>query len=199
MNSTDNIKTLLKTSISVKKEILRNEDIIKNLSDVIQSISQAIKKNNFIFFCGNGGSAADAQHIAAELTGKFKIERKSLKGVVLGSNLSSMTAIANDYGYDEVFSRELSGIGSKGDILIVYSTSGNSVSIVNALKVAKKLGIASILFTGESGGLCKDIADINICVPSNDTARIQESHITLSHIILELFEERVYKTQLEGP
>jgi len=189
MNAINNIKILLKTSISVKEEILQNEEIIKNLSTAIQSISLAIKTNNFIFFCGNGGSAADAQHIAAELTGRFKINRKSLKGVVLGSNLSSITAIANDYGYDDVFSRELSAMGSNGDILIAYSTSGNSESVVNALKVAKKIGITSIIFTGENGGLCKDIADINICVPSNDTARIQESHITLSHIMLEVFEK----------
>tara|TARA_B110000196_G_scaffold299753_1_gene292610 strand:- start:2880 stop:3455 length:576 start_codon:yes stop_codon:yes gene_type:complete len=189
MNDINTIKTLLKTSISVKEEILQNEKIIKNLSKAIQFISLAIKKNNFIFFCGNGGSAADAQHIAAELTGRFKIERKSLKGIVLGSNLSSMTAIANDYGYDDVFSRELSGMGSKGDVLIAYSTSGNSGNVVKALRIAKKIGITSIIFTGEDGGLCKDIADINICVPSNDTARIQESHIALSHIMLEVFEQ----------
>ena len=125
MSNSDNIKILLKNSISTKEEILQDETIIKNISNVIQSIELALQKNKFIFFCGNGGSAADAQHMAAELTGRFKIERKSLKGVVLGSNFSSITAIANDYGYDDVFSREIYGMGSKGDLLISYSTSGN--------------------------------------------------------------------------
>lgn len=189
MDYSDNIKILLKKSISLKKEILKDKNILKKISDVIQLIDLSVKNNHFIYFCGNGGSAADAQHIAAELTGRFKIERESLKGVVLGSNFSSMTAIANDYGYDEVFSRELSGMGSKGDLLIAYSTSGNSQNIVNAIGVAKTIGVKSIIFTGKNGGLCKDIADISICVPSNDTARIQESHIAISHIMLEIFED----------
>lgn len=189
MDYSDSIKILLKKSISLKKEILKDKNILKKISDVIQLIDLSVKNNHFIYFCGNGGSAADAQHIAAELTGRFKIERESLKGVVLGSNFSSMTAIANDYGYDEVFSRELSGMGSKGDLLIAYSTSGNSQNIVNAIGVAKTIGVKSIIFTGKNGGLCKDIADISICVPSNDTARIQESHIAISHIMLEIFED----------
>ena len=191
MNDNDNIKFLLKTSVSIKEKILKNEEIIQNLSKVIESISVAISNNKFIFFCGNGGSAADAQHIAAELTGRFKIERRSLKGVVLGSNLSSMTAIANDYSYNDVFSRELSGMGSEGDVLIAYSTSGNSKNIINAIKTANKIGLTSIIFTGENGGLSKDIASIKICVPSNDTARIQEVHIALSHIMLEIFEKNL--------
>lgn len=189
MSNSDNIKILLKNSISTKEKILLDETIIKNISNVIQSIELAIQKNKFIFFCGNGGSAADAQHIAAELTGRFKIERKSLKGIVLGSNFSSITAIANDYGYDDVFSREIYGMGSKGDLLISYSTSGNSKNVINAIKAAKEIGIKSIIFTGKDGGSAKELSDISICIPSNNTARIQESHITISHIILEIFEE----------
>ncbi len=185
----NNIKSILKDSITTKEEILSDEKIIANLLDIINHIKTTINNNNFIFFCGNGGSAADAQHVAAELTGRFKTERRSLKGVVLGSNLSSITAIANDYDYNQVFSRELFGLASKDDLLIAYSTSGNSQNVVNAIKAAKKIGLKSILFTGIDGGMAKDIVDIAICVPSNNTARIQEAHITLSHIMLDIFEE----------
>ncbi len=185
----NNIKSILKDSIATKEKILNDEKIIVDLSYVINHIKTAINNNNFIFFCGNGGSAADAQHVAAELTGRFKTERRSLRGVVLGSNLSSITAIANDYDYNQVFSRELSGLASKDDLLIAYSTSGNSQNVVNAIKVAKKIGLKSIIFTGRDGGMAKDIVDVAICVPSENTARIQEAHITLSHIMLDIFEE----------
>ena len=139
----NNIKSILKDSITTKEEILSDEKIIANLLDIINHIKTTINNNNFIFFCGNGGSAADAQHVAAELTGRFKTERRSLKGVVLGSNLSSITAIANDYDYNQVFSRELFGLASKDDLLIAYSTSGNSQNVVNAIKAAKKIGLNS--------------------------------------------------------
>ena len=185
----NNIKSILKDSITTKEKILNDEKIIADLSYVINHINTTINNNNFIFFCGNGGSAGDAQHVAAELTGRFKKERRSLKGVVLGSNLSSITAIANDYDYNQVFSRELSGLASKDDLLIAYSTSGNSQNVVNAIKTAKKIGLKSIIFTGKDGGMAKDIVDVAICVPSENTARIQEAHITLSHIMLDIFEE----------
>jgi D-sedoheptulose 7-phosphate isomerase len=189
----ENIKSLIQSSIDVKKEIINNDETIKALTEVVNSINITVENNNFIFFCGNGGSAADAQHISAELTGRFKAERRPLKSLVLGSNFSSLTAIANDYSYDKIFSRELLGLGSKNDLLIAYSTSGNSKNIVNTINTAKKIGLKSIIFTGKQGGSAKEIADIAICVPSDDTARIQESHITLSHIMLEIFEKSFFK------
>ena len=162
MNNIESIRILLEKSISVKKEIIHNKNIVKKIANVIQLIDLVIKNNNCIYFCGNGGSAADAQHIAAEFTGRFKIERKSLKAVMLGANLSSITAISNDYGYDDVFSREIDGLGSKGDLLICYSTSGNSKNVIKAIKMAKEIGMKSVILTGENGGLSKDLADISI-------------------------------------
>jgi len=185
----EKIKSILESSINTKKSIIENEELLNNIQKAINLCIETIHNNNFIFFCGNGGSAADAQHISAELTGRFKQERKPLKGIVLGSNFSSMTAIANDYGYNDVFSRELTGLASENDLLICYTTSGNSENIIHVLKTAKELGIRSILFTGMSGGLSKDFSHISICIPSEDTARIQESHIALSHTMFEIFED----------
>jgi D-sedoheptulose 7-phosphate isomerase len=183
------IKSILKDSINTKESILKDKEAIISIEKIVEACFKTISNNGYIFFCGNGGSAADAQHLAAELTGKFKTDRKPLKGIVLGSNLSSITAIGNDYSFEDVFSRELEGLGSSNDLLICYSTSGNSKNIISALKSANKLDIMSVLFSGDTGGDAKKYADISICIPSNVTARIQESHITLSHIVFEIFEE----------
>ena len=183
------IKSILKDSINTKELILQNEDILNLISSAVELCFKTISEDKSIFFCGNGGSAADAQHLAAELTGKFKIDREPLKGIVLGSNFSSITAIGNDYSFDDIFSRELKGLGRDKDLLICYTTSGNSKNVIKAMNMAKDLNIKSILFTGIDGGDAKKYADIAICVPSKVTARIQESHITLSHIIFEIFEE----------
>ena len=186
----DKILKLLNDSINTKSKLISDNTFISNVEQAVSFCFETIANGNTIFFCGNGGSAADAQHIAAELTGKFKNDRKPLKGIVLGSNFSSLTAIGNDYSFDDVFSRELNGLGKKGDLLIAYSTSGNSKNIIKALEVSKKLNINSILMVGKNGNQAASFADIVISIPSGVRARIQEAHITVSHIIFEIFEEK---------
>jgi D-sedoheptulose 7-phosphate isomerase len=144
---------------------------------------QTLKNGNKILICGNGGSAADAQHFAAELTGRYKSERISLPAIALTTDTSAITAIGNDYGYDEVFARQLSGVGNSGDLLIGISTSGNSTNILKALKIAKQKGIKTAGLSGKGGGEMNSLCDINVVVPSNDTARIQEMHILIIHTI----------------
>ena len=186
----DKIIKLLNDSIETKSKLISDDVFMENLERAINYCLKTITEGNTIFFCGNGGSAADAQHIAAELTGKFKNDREPLSGIVLGSNFSSLTAIGNDYSFDSVFSRELSGLGKKGDLLIAYTTSGKSKNVIKALETAKNLNINSILMVGQNGNESANIADVVISIPSKITARIQESHITVSHIIFEIFEEK---------
>ena len=165
--------------------------------DVIQLMAErckeALKSGNKVLFCGNGGSAADAQHLAAELIGRFQKERRSLASVALTTDTSILTAVANDYGYDEVFARQVEGLGRSGDVLIGISTSGNSANVVKAALKARDTGMHTIAFTGEGGGKLKDICDITFAVPSKVTARIQEMHIMVGHIICELVEEEYDK------
>jgi len=162
------------------------------ISEVVLQISRALNKNNKIFLCGNGGSAADAQHLAAEFTGKFKFDRKPLDATALHTNSSSLTAIANDYSYDFVFARELEAHSSPGDILIGISTSGNSRNIVKAIRYAHKNGIVVIALTGAKDSLMGNLADITLRVPSNSTPRIQEFHILIGHIICEIVEKSIF-------
>ena len=165
--------------------------------DVIQLMAErckeALKAGNQVLFCGNGGSAADAQHLAAELIGRFQKERRSLASIALTTDTSILTAVANDYGYDEVFARQVEGLGRSGDVLIGISTSGNSANVVKAALKARDTGMHTIAFTGEGGGKLKDICDITFAVPSKVTARIQEMHIMVGHIICELVEEEYDK------
>lgn len=165
--------------------------------DVIQLMAErckkALKSGNKVLFCGNGGSAADAQHLAAELIGRFQKERRSLASVALTTDTSILTAVANDYGYDEVFARQVEGLGRSGDVLIGISTSGNSANVVKAALKARDTGMHTIAFTGEGDGKLKDICDITFAVPSKVTARIQEMHIMVGHIICELVEEEYDK------
>lgn len=165
--------------------------------DVIQLMAErckeALKSGNKVLFCGNGGSAADAQHLAAELIGRFQKERRSLASVALTTDTSILTAVANDYGYDEVFARQVEGLGRSGDVLIGISTSGNSANVVKAALKARDTGMHTIAFTGEGGGKLKDICDVTFAVPSKVTARIQEMHIMVGHIICELVEEEYDK------
>ncbi|WP_295247070.1 D-sedoheptulose 7-phosphate isomerase [Veillonella sp.] len=166
--------------------------------DVIQLMAErckeALKAGNKVLFCGNGGSAADAQHLAAELIGRFQKERRSLASIALTTDTSILTAVANDYGYDEVFARQVEGLGRSGDVLIGISTSGNSANVVKAALKARDTGMHTIAFTGEGGGKLKDICDITFAVPSKVTARIQEMHIMVGHIICELVEEEYDKS-----
>ena len=144
-----------------------------------------LKNGNKILLCGNGGSAADAQHIAAELTGRYKSERRGLPGIALTTDTSALTAIANDYGYNRIFDRQVEALAAKGDLLIGISTSGNSKNIISAFKVAKALGCACIGFSGRDGGEMNEVCDLNIVVPSNDTPRIQEMHILIGHTLCQ--------------
>ena len=164
----------------------------QRLTDVVDVISKAFQDGNKVLFCGNGGSAADAQHLAAEFSGRFYKDRKALPAEALHCNTSYLTAVANDYSYDVIYARLVDGIGVKGDVLLGFSTSGNSVNIIKAFETAKEKGIITIGFTGERGGEMKKISDHLFNVPSNDTPRIQESHILLGHIICQLVEEKVF-------
>lgn len=166
---------------------------LKEQADIIEVIAQiwidTIKSGNKVIFCGNGGSAADSQHLAAELMGKYKLDRKPLPALSLTCNSSSLTAIGNDYGHDFIFSRQLEAIGVKGDVVVGLSTSGNSKNVIEAIKVAKGKGIKTIAFTGKNGGEMANIADIVLKVPSNITNNIQELHIAAGHIICGVVED----------
>jgi D-sedoheptulose 7-phosphate isomerase len=188
----EKIKNIIQASINTKQQILENEELLATILKVVNAVEHALKKGNRIYFCGNGGSAADAQHLAAEFSGRFYTDRKALPAEALHCNTSYITAVANDYSYDVVYSRLIDGIGQTGDILIGLSTSGNSGNIVKAFEVAKEKGIITVGFTGLSGGVMKSISDYLINVPSSDTPRIQESHITIGHIICQLVEEKYF-------
>jgi D-sedoheptulose 7-phosphate isomerase len=188
----EKIRQIIHASIETKEKIFSDATLIDTIGKVVDLITIAFKNRNRVYFCGNGGSAADAQHLAAEFSGRFYTDRKALPAEALHCNTSYLTAVANDYGYDVVYSRMIDGIGEKGDVLIGLSTSGNSENIINAFEVAKTKGIVTIAFTGETGGKMKELADYLINVPSKDTPRIQESHITIGHIICQLVEENLY-------
>lgn len=188
----DKIKSIISASIDTKQKVLADEKIIKTVGNCVDLIVTAFKNGNKVLFCGNGGSAADAQHLAAEFSGRFYTDRDALPAEALHCNTSYLTAVANDYSYDVIYSRLVKGIGNKGDVLIGLSTSGNSKNIIAAFEVAREKGITTIGFTGESGGKMKTISDYLINVPSNDTPRIQESHILLGHIICQLVEEKYF-------
>ena len=188
----EQIKNIVQSSINVKQEVLQNEDLLKTVKDCITVIVKAFKAGNKVLFCGNGGSAADAQHLAAEFSGRFYTDRDSLPSEALHCNSSYLTAVANDYSYDVIYSRLLKGMGNKGDVLVGLSTSGTSKNIYNAFEVAKEKGMITIAFTGATGGTLKALSDYLINVPSTDTPRIQESHILLGHIICQLVEAEYF-------
>lgn len=189
---TSTIKSIIEASIATKQSVLADEALLSRISDVTDLIADCFKNGGKVLFCGNGGSAADAQHLSAEFSGRFYTDRNPLPSEALHCNTSYMTAVANDYGYDVVYSRIVKGMGKKGDVLVSLSTSGNSLNIINAMKQATELGMINVALTGQSGGKMKDLADHLINVPSTDTPRIQESHITIGHIICQLVEERLF-------
>jgi len=186
---TERIASIIKESIEVKQAILADESLQSKISALVDLTVNALKKGNRLWFCGNGGSAADAQHLAAEFSGRFYKDRKALPAEALHCNTSYLTAVANDYSYDVIYSRLVEGITSLGDILYGFSTSGNSGNICKAFESAKNMGVISIGFTGNTGGKMKDLSDILINVPSSVTPRIQEAHIMIGHILCELSEE----------
>ncbi len=183
------IETIIQESINVKQLILSNKALVQKIEDGVNLLFQTFKQGNKVWFCGNGGSAADAQHLAAEFSGRFYKDRKALPSEALHCNTSYLTAVANDYSYDVIYSRMIEGIASRGDVLVGLSTSGNSSNIVKAFEVCKTIGVHTVAFTGETGGRMKDLSDLLINVPSTITPRIQECHITIGHIICELVEE----------
>ena len=188
----EKIRQIIQASIATKEQILKDARLIDTIGKVADLVTSAFKNGNRVYFCGNGGSAADAQHLAAEFSGRFYTDRKALPAEALHCNTSYLTAVANDYGYDVVYARMIDGIGEKGDVLIGLSTSGNSENIIKAFEVARKKEMINIAFTGETGGKMKELADHLINVPSKDTPRIQESHITIGHIICQMVEEKYF-------
>jgi len=190
----EKIKNIIAASIETKQQVLQNEELLKTICDVVKVIVTAFKNGNRVYFCGNGGSAADAQHLAAEFSGRFYTDRKALPAEALHCNTSYLTAVANDYGYDVVYSRMIDGIGQKGDVLVGLSTSGNSANIIKAFETAKEKGMITVAFTGITGGQMKSVSDFLINIPSTDTPRIQESHIMVGHIICQLAEEKLFDT-----
>jgi D-sedoheptulose 7-phosphate isomerase len=189
----EKIKDIIRASIDVKQQIFQNELMIQTIVGVVDVIAAGLQGYNRVYFCGNGGSAADAQHLAAELSGRFYKDRKALPAEALHCNTSYLTSVANDYSFDMIYARLIEGIGHKGDVLVGLSTSGNSANIVKAFEVAKEKGITTVGLTGLSGGAMKAVTDHLINVPSIDTPRIQESHIMIGHIICQLVEEKLFE------
>ena len=192
MNNQDLIKRNINDSLSVKQELLNSDQLIDQVVEIADLIVQTFKNGNKLLFCGNGGSAADAQHLAAEFSGRYYLNRPPLHAEALHTDTSFMTAVANDFSFEEVYARLIQGIGKKGDILIGMSTSGNSKNVLLALKQAKEQNITTIGFTGEKGENMKAYCDLMLHIPSNDTPRIQECHLMLGHAICELVEKKLF-------
>ena len=190
--SLQEIKTIIEGSIEVKQALLNDQRLVTEIEKIVLAIADAFKKGNAVYFAGNGGSAADAQHLAAEFSGRFYKDRKALPSDALHCNSSYLTAVANDYSYDVIYARLLEGLAKPGDVLVGIRTSGNSGNIVKAFEMAKTIGVVTVGFTGASGGKMQPLSDFLINIPSSTTPRIQESHILVGHIICELVEENIF-------
>ena len=188
----ESIINLINESVRTFTNISKDQHQVVLIEDVTNTILNAFKSDNKLLLCGNGGSAADAQHIAAELSGRFEIDRKPLNAEALHVNSSFVTAVANDYGYEEIYSRMLEAIGKNGDILLALSTSGNSKNIIRAIEKANSLGLITIGFSGNDGGAMQNLCKYNLIIPSDNTARIQEAHILVGHIICKLIEQKMF-------
>ena len=191
MDNLNYIENYLKVSIDVKQALLRDSSVIKNIETAANSIINCFMNGNKLLIAGNGGSAADSQHIAAEFVSRFYYDRPGLPAIALTTDTSALTAIGNDYGFTNLFSRQVEALGQENDIFIGISTSGNSENVVNAIKIAKDNGLNTIVLCGSDGKL-KDMCDLSICVPSSDTPNIQECHITIGHIICAIVEKTIY-------
>ena len=187
------ISQSIQQSIAAKQAILNDSDFQARIQQAAEMITASLRNGGKIHFCGNGGSAADAQHLAAELSGRFYFDRPPLNAEALHCNTSYLTAVGNDYGYDLIFSRLLRGTANAGDVIVGISTSGNSKNILKAFEVAKEMGVGIIAMTGATGGAMKEWADVLLNVASQDTPRIQESHIMIGHIICELVESAMFR------
>ncbi|MBL7894018.1 MAG: D-sedoheptulose 7-phosphate isomerase [Bacteroidia bacterium] len=188
----DFIQSKIKTSVDLKTSLLSNDAILTAIENIVKDSVSAYKRDGKVLWCGNGGSAADAQHLAAELSGRFYYDRPPLFSEALHVNTSYTTAVANDYSYDEIYARLVKAMGRKGDVLIGLSTSGNSGNVVKALQVANDIGMVTVGFTGETGGKMKDLCKYLVNIPSKDTPRIQECHMLLGHTICELVEMELF-------
>ena len=188
----DFLKSEIESTIKVKKNLLEDESLLVKILEISNACLDSLRSGGKIIFCGNGGSFADAQHLAAEFTSRFMFDRPALASIALGTNNSGLTAMANDYGYEHIFARELEALGKPEDILIAITTSGNSLNILESLEAAKKIGVTTFILTGQSGGKLKDVVDC-VHIPSNNTARIQECHILVGHIICKFVEEQMFK------
>ena len=179
-------------SIDTKKRIIESEELLKIIESASDEIIKCYKGGHTLLLCGNGGSAGDAQHIAGEMVARFRIERKALSAIAFNTNSSVVTAIGNDYEYNKIFERQVEAFGHEGDVLIAISTSGGSESVVRAINKAKEMNIKTVSLLGKDGGACKSISDYAIVVPSDDTPRIQESHIMVGHIICDIVERSLF-------
>lgn len=188
----EHISDILNDSFNNLQKVISDKGLILEIETITTKIIKAFKDGNKLLLCGNGGSASDAQHIAAELSGRFNKERKPLYAEALHVNSSYMTAVSNDYGFESTYSRMLEAIGKKGDVLIALSTSGNSENVVNAVKMANSLGMLSVGMSGATGGEIKELCQHNIIIPSSNTARIQEAHIIVGHIFCQIIEEKLF-------
>jgi D-sedoheptulose 7-phosphate isomerase len=186
----------IEASIAVKRLLLGQADVVTVIARVSEVVTDAIRKGNKVFLFGNGGSAADAQHIAAEIVGRFAFDRAPLPAISLTNNSSSITAIANDYGFDQIFSRQIEGLGRAGDVAIGISTSGKSPNVIRAMSSAKKIALHTVGLTGSDGNDLQDAVDHCIRVPSTETPRIQECHILIGHIIAELVEAAIFPDKI---
>lgn len=191
----DRTREVLKEIIRTTQTILNDEAVVGLIDRVSSEITNALKKGRTVYFCGNGGSAADAQHLSAELSGRFYFDRDPLPAEALHGNTSAITAIANDYSYDEIYSRLLKGKARAGDVLVAISTSGNSTNILKAASTGREKGLIVVGLTGDGGGKMKDVCNYTIMVPSKDTARIQEAHIAIGHIICERVEKNIFSKE----
>jgi D-sedoheptulose 7-phosphate isomerase len=189
----DKIQEIIRESLNVKGQLLSDLRLLEVIGNVVELMVQRFREGNHLYFCGNGGSAADAQHLAAEFSGRFYINRDALPSEALHCNTSYLTAVANDFSYDLIYSRLIKGIGKSRDILVGMSTSGNSPNIVKAFETAREKGITTIGMTGEGGGKMKELSDFLIDIPSRNTPRIQEAHMLLGHIICQLVEAEYFK------
>src|SRR6201986_3547178 len=188
----DKIQAIIRESLDVKSKVLQDHRLLTLVGDIVTLIVDRFRQGKHLYFCGNGGSAADAQHLAAEFSGRFYINRDALPSEALHCNTSYLTAVANDFSYDLIYSRLIKGIGKPRDILVGMSTSGNSINIVKAFETAREKGIITIGMTGEGGGKMKELSDYLIDIPSKNTPRIQEAHMLLGHIICQLVEEKYF-------
>jgi D-sedoheptulose 7-phosphate isomerase len=186
------IEKCMKSAVENYTSVFQNDSLKANIQQIVAKSVIAFQSDKKMLFCGNGGSASDAQHIAAELSGRFYTDRPPLYAEALHVNSSFMTAVANDYGYEATYARMVEAAGKEGDVLIGISTSGNSPNVVRAIKKAKEIGMFTVGFTGENGGKMKGNCDVMICIPSEDTPRIQEAHILIGHIICQLIEEEMF-------